>query len=103
MSYKNCDCNPPTVLSSISGERCHVDDDRGEWCAIINEKGIYLQVLLIPSEQELIKEQTHQEIVLAEQAVQLAKEARKQELKAKMDSGETLSNQELSELLSMIM
>jgi len=103
MSYKICNCNPLAVVSSIIGERYHIENERGEWCAIINEKGIYLQTLLTPSEQELIKEQTHQEIVLAEQAAQLAKEARKQELKAKMDNGETLSNQELSELLGMIM
>lgn len=103
MNYKNCTCDPPAVMSSISGERCHIEDERGEWCAITNEKGVYLQVLLIPSEQELIKEQVHQEAVLIEQAAQLAKEARKQELKAKIDNGETLSNQELSELLSMIM
>ena len=103
MSYKNCTCNPPSVVSSIIGERCHIEDDRGEWCAIVNEKGVYLQTLLIPSEQELIKEQAHQETILAEQAAQLEKEVRKQELKAKMNNGETLSNEELSELLGMIM
>ena len=103
MSYLPCDCSSIAVVSTIVGERCHVENDRGIWCAVVNSEGTYLQTLLVPSQQELTKEQIHQEIVLAEQAVQLAKEARKQELKAKMDSGETLSNQELSELLSMIM
>lgn len=103
MSYLPCDCSSIAVVSTIVGERCHVENDRGIWCAVVNSEGTYLQTLLVPSQYELTKEQAHQEKIQAEQAVQLAKEARKQELKAKMDSGETLSNQELSELLSMIM
>ena len=103
MSHLPCNCNPVAVITTIEGKRCHVENDRGIWCAVVNSEGTYLQTLLVPSQQELTKEQIHQEIVLAEQAVQLAKEARKQELKAKIDSGETLSNQELSELLSAVM
>jgi hypothetical protein len=97
-----CNCNPPAVLSTIVGDRCHVTDDRGEWCAIVNESGVYLQTLIAPTANELIKEQAHQEKIQAEQALELAKETRRQELKSRLDSGEALSLQELTELLRLV-
>jgi hypothetical protein len=98
---KSCMCNPPAVLSSIVGRRCHIVNERGEWCAIINENGAYLQTLVIPSSEEMIREQEHQKIILDEQSVINSREARKQELKTKMESGETLALQELTELLKL--
>jgi hypothetical protein len=67
----------------------------------VNDSGVYLQTLLTPSEQELIKEQTHQEKIQAELAAEIAKESRKQELKNKLDSGETLTSLEIMELLRL--
>lgn len=101
MNHKPCTCNPPAIISTIAGKRCHVINDRGEWCAIVNENGIYLQTLVVPSANEMIREQAHQQKILAEQAVEDAKEARKQALKNKMDNGETLTLQELTELLKL--
>lgn len=102
MQHLNCDCNPPAVLSSIDGKRCHIVNERGTWCAIVNENGIYLQTLVVPSADEIIKDQAHQEKIQAEQAAEIAKETRKQELKAKLDSDEILSSQELHELLKLV-
>jgi hypothetical protein len=101
MSHLPCNCNPPAVLSNISGERCHVTDDRGEWCAIVNESGVYLQTLIAPTANELIKEQAHQEKIQAEQVAESVKESRRQELKNKLDSGETLTSLEIMELLKL--
>ena len=91
MSHLPCNCNPPAVLSNISGVRCHVTDERGEWCAIVNKDGIYLQTLVTLSTEEAAREQEHQARIQAEQAVEIAREARKQELKAKLDGGIELS------------
>jgi flagellar hook protein FlgE len=88
-------------LSNIVGERCHVIDERGEWCAVVNDAGVYLQTLVIPSEQEILKEQEHQSRIQTEQGVETTKETRKQELKNKLDSGEALTLQELTELLKL--
>lgn len=100
---KNCDCNPPAINSSIIGERCHVVNDRGEWCAIKNDSGVYLQNLVLPSEQEILKEQAHQELLLAEREAQLQITSRSRELTEKLKNGEVLTSQELSELLSLIL
>jgi hypothetical protein len=96
-----CNCNPPAVVSTIVGDRCHITNERGEWCAIINKDGVYLQNLLVPSSEEITREQEHQQKILAEQSIAESREARKQELKAKLDSGETLTLQELTELLKL--
>ncbi len=101
MNYLPCNCNPVAVITTVEGKRCHVVDERGEWCVVVNENGIYLQTLVVPSQFELDKEQQHQQIIEAEFAADLAKEARKQELKNKMDSGEILTIQELTELLKL--
>ena len=101
MSHISCNCNPPAVISTIVGDRYHIVDERGEWCAIINENGIYLQTLVVPSPEEMIREQEHQQRIHAEQSAIDAQEARKQELKTKMDAGETLTLQELTELLKL--
>ena len=101
MNYLPCNCNPVPVITTIEGKRRHVVDERGEWCAVVNENGVYLQTLVIPSQDEIIKEQAHQEKIQAEQALELAKETRRQELKSKLDSGEALSLQELTELLRL--
>ena len=101
MSHLPCNCNPPSVMSNINGHRCHVTDERGEWCAIINKDGIYLQNLLAPSPEEIAREQEHQQKILAEQSIVESREARKQELKTKLDNGETLTLQELTELLKL--
>jgi len=101
MNYLPCNCNPVAVITTIEGKRRHVVDERGEWCAVVNENGVYLQTLVIPSQDEIIKEQAHQEKIQAEQALELAKETRRQELKSKLDSGEALSLQELTELLRL--
>lgn len=101
MNYLPCNCNPVAVITTIEGKRRHVVDERGEWCVVINENGVYLQTLVIPSQDEIIKEQAHQEKIQAEQALELAKETRRQELKSKLDSGEVLSLQELTELLRL--
>ena len=103
MSHISCNCNPPAVISTIVGDRCHIVDERGEWCAIINENGIYLQTLVVPSPEEMIREQEHQQRIHAEQSAIDAQEARKQELKTKIALGEELTNQELAELLAMLM
>jgi hypothetical protein len=76
MIYKNCNCNPPSVISSIIGERHHIDNERGEWCAIINENGIYLQNLVVPSEKEILDEQNNNEKIALEQSENTAKENR---------------------------
>ena len=76
MTYKNCNCNPPSVISSIIGERHHIDNERGEWCAIINENGIYLQNLVVPSEKEILDEQNNNEKIALEQSENTAKENR---------------------------
>jgi hypothetical protein len=102
MTYKTCTCNPLPVVSSIVGDRCHIDNSRGEWCAIVNENGIYLQALIAPSSDELAKEQAHQEKIQVERVLELAKETRRQELKNKLNSGETLSLEELTELLRLV-
>lgn len=101
MSHLPCNCNPPAVLSNISGGRCHVTDERGEWCAIVNKDGIYLQTLVTLSPEEAAREQAYQARIQAEQAVEIAREARKQELKAKLDGGIELSIQEITELLKL--
>jgi len=101
MNYLPCNCNPMAVITTIDGKRCHLIDERGEWCAVVNENGVYLQTLVVPSQFELDKEQQHQQIVEAEFAADLAKEARKQELKNKLQSGENLSPEELIELLRL--
>lgn len=101
MSHAACTCNPPAVISTIVGKRCHVINERGEWCAIVNQSGVYLQNLIIPSPEELTREQEHQEKILAEQSIVDAREERKQELKTKLDNGETLTLQELTELLKL--
>ena len=98
-----CNCNPPAIMSSIEGERLHVINERGEWCAIINENGVYLQNLLIPSPAELEKETEYLAKIAQEAAADLAKEARKEELKAKLVSGQQLTQQEMSELLLLLL
>ena len=103
MSHVPCSCNPPAVISTIVGERCHVINERGEWCAIVNENGVYLQNLLIPSSAELEKEEMHQARIAEEMSEGLAKEARKEELKAKLVSGQQLTQQEMSELLLLLL
>jgi hypothetical protein len=102
MTYKNCNCNPPSVISSIIGDRCHIDNDRGEWCAIVNKNGIYLQTLLYPSELEIANDEAHKVEVELEQAANTAKENRIIELKSKLKSGQNLTQSELNELLSLI-
>lgn len=101
MSHLPCNCNPPSVMSNISGERCHVTDARGVWCAIVNKEGVYYQTLIVLSPEEAAKEQEHQARIQAEQAAEIAREARKQELKTKLDSGIELSLQEITELLKL--
>lgn len=101
MNYLPCNCNPPAVLSNIEGKRCHVIDARGEWCAVVNKNDVYLQTLVIPSSEEIAKEQEHQQRILIEQSVIDTQEARKKELKKKLDDGETLTMQELAELLKL--
>lgn len=101
MSKKICDCDPCKVVSSIVGDKCHITNERGEWCAIENEKGIYLQTLLVPSQEEVLKNQEQQAKFDAEQAEQLTKENRVLELKNKLSSGEELTMQELTELLKL--
>jgi len=101
MNHLPCNCNPVAVITTIEGKRCHLIDERGEWCAVINENGVYLQTLVAPSPEEIAKEQEYQQRILAEQSVIDAREARKQELKTKMDAGETLTLQELTELLKL--
>lgn len=101
MTHSNCTCNPPAILSSIDGKRCHVINERGEWCAIVNQDGVYLQNLIIASPEEMRREQDHQQKILEEQSVFDSKEARKQELKSKLDNNEILSLQELTELLKL--
>jgi hypothetical protein len=103
MSHVPCNCNPPAVISTIVGERCHVINERGEWCAIVNESGVYLQSLLVPSQEELEKEATHQAKVAEETSVITARETRKEELKAKLVSGQQLTQQEMSELLLLLL
>jgi hypothetical protein len=103
MNVLPCTCNPPAVNSSIVGERCHILDEKGEWCAIVNEDGTYLQNLVIPSQAHINAEKEYQDSIAAQQSVTASIEARKQELKEKIVLGQTLSNQELTELLSMIM
>lgn len=102
MNYKTCNCNPPAVISSIIGERCHIDNERGEWCAIVNENGIYLQTLLSPSELEIANDAAHKAEVELEQVANTAKENRIIELKLKLTSGQNLTQSELNELLSLI-
>jgi len=101
MNQLPCNCTPPAVITTIVGERRHIINERGEWCAIINKDGIYLQNLLVPSSEEIAREQEHQQKILAEQSIVESREARKQELKTKLDSGETLTLQELTELLKL--
>lgn len=103
MSKTNCDCNPPAVVSSIIGERCHVTDDRGTWCAIENENGIYLQNLLERSSEEITKDEEFRARVSAELAEHELKIARQDELKVRLKNGENLSIQELSELLKTLL
>jgi hypothetical protein len=102
MIYKNCNCNPPSVISSIIGERHHIDNERGEWCAIINENGIYLQNLVVPSEKEILDEQNNNEKIALEQSENTAKENRIIELKSKLLS-QNLNTSELNELLSLVL
>lgn len=101
MNYLPCNCNPVAVITTIDGKRCHLIDERGEWCAIVNQNGVYLQNLLVPSSEEIAREQEHQQKILAEQSIVESREARKQELKTKLDNGETLTLQELTELLKL--
>ena len=103
MNTTPCNCNPPTIMSSIEGERLHVINVRGEWCAIINKNGVYLQNLLIPSLVELEKEAEHRAKISQEMSADLIKEARKEELKAKLVSGQQLTQQETSELLLLLL
>lgn len=103
MSKTNCDCNPPAVVSSIIGERCHVTDDRGTWCAIENENGIYLQNLLERSSEEITKDEEFRARVSAELAEHELKISRQDELKTRLKNGENLSIQELSELLKTLL
>lgn len=103
MSKTNCDCNPPAVVSSIIGERCHVTDDRGMWCAIENENGIYLQNLLERSPEEIARDEEFRARVTAELAEHEAKVARQEELKTRLKNNESLTIQELSELLKTLL
>ena len=103
MSKTNCDCNPPAVVSSIIGERCHVTDDRGTWCAIENENGIYLQNLLERSPEEIARDEEFRARVVAELAEHEAKVARQEELKTRLKNNESLTIQELSELLKTLL
>lgn len=102
MSHKICDCESVAVITTIPGERCHITNERGEWCAVINDNKIYLQNLLIPSQMELDKEIENENRIAIELAAELAKEAKKNEIKTKLANGEQLTQQELSELLLLI-
>lgn len=101
MNYLPCNCNPVAVITTIDGKRCHLIDERGEWCAVANKNGVYLQTLIKPSPEEIIKEQEHQKKIQVEQAEIIAKESRIQELKNKMKNGEDLSSPEITELLKL--
>lgn len=103
MNKDICNCNPPAVISSIIGERCHVTDDRGTWCAIENENGIYLQNLLERSPEEIARDEEFSARVAAELAEHEAKIAQQNELKTRLKNGENLSIQELSELLKTLL
>ena len=99
MIKDSCNCNPPAVVSNIMGERCHVTDERGTWCAIENEGGIYRQELLERSPEEIARDEEFQTRIATENAAHDAKVARQNELKTRLKNGENLSVQELSELL----
>ena len=99
MTKDNCNCNPPAVVSSIVGERCHVTDERGTWCAIENEGGIYRQELLERSAEEVARDEENGARIAVENAAYELKMARQNELKSRLKNGEDLSVHELSELL----
>lgn len=103
MNKDICNCNPPAVVSSIVGERCHITDDRGTWCAIENDTGIYLQNLLERSAEEITKDEEFIARVAIETSENEAKIARQEELKMRLKNNESLTIQELSELLKTLL